>query len=63
VPKDFEGRIPDEIFSADHLMRFPMEYGAPTRGTSELTKSEVTVSAHDKEKILDQLRALGYLED
>jgi len=63
VPEDFEGRVPDEIFSADHLMRFPVQYGAATRSGGELPKPEGTVSAHDKEKILDQLRALGYLED
>jgi predicted AlkP superfamily phosphohydrolase/phosphomutase len=63
IPEDFEGRVRDEIFSADHLMRFPVQYGAASRNRDELEKPEGTVSAHDKEKILDQLRALGYLEE
>lgn len=63
VPEDFEGVVPDEIFGTDHLMQFPILYGAATLAAGELQKAEGTVSAHDKEKILDQLRALGYLEE
>jgi predicted AlkP superfamily phosphohydrolase/phosphomutase len=63
IPEDFEAKIPDGLFSPDHLRKNPVRFGDETRPVSELTKPAGEMSEDDKSKMLDQLRALGYLED
>ncbi len=64
IPEDFEGRIPEPLFTRDRLVSHPVRVGPPTQpiGRDPVPAAEVASDA-EKEKILDQLRALGYLED
>jgi predicted AlkP superfamily phosphohydrolase/phosphomutase len=61
VPSDFEGRVPEELFTKAHLAAHPVEIGPPTRqkGTSEDAEG---MSDGEKDKIMAQLQMLGYVE-
>jgi predicted AlkP superfamily phosphohydrolase/phosphomutase len=61
VPVDFEGRVPDAMFTKDHLAAHPIKIGAATniKGKSEDSSSMAT---DEKDKILAQLQMLGYME-
>lgn len=64
IPADFEGRLPQEIFTESWLRQRPPLHGAPTQGQQRspaLTPSH-TLEAEQDEVILSRLRALGYLE-
>jgi predicted AlkP superfamily phosphohydrolase/phosphomutase len=68
VPVNLEGTIPDDLLSGDYLMRNPIREGPPTAGARAVGEalkesSDNEMSEQDREKILDQLRLLGYLED
>jgi predicted AlkP superfamily phosphohydrolase/phosphomutase len=65
VPADFEGRVPDELFTTEHMMRHPVRIGAPTQSLTEAGAIQNTeeMSEEAKEKMYEQLKALGYLED
>jgi predicted AlkP superfamily phosphohydrolase/phosphomutase len=63
VPGDFEGHVPPHMFTDEMLAERPAEIGAPTLPVARAraaSASEVTDA--EREKILEQLRALGYLE-
>jgi hypothetical protein len=63
VPEDFEGSVPNDFFTAEHLRDFPIKPGAPTRPVEDgYTKSE-EMSEDEKAKIIDQLKMLGYMEE
>lgn len=63
IPEDFEARVPDGLFAREHLRAHPVRFGDQTRPVSEIGAPAGEMSDHDKSRILDQLRALGYLED
>ena len=68
VPANLEGTVPDDLLSEDHLMRHPVIEGPPTyesrlSGAPRDESPGNEMSEQDREKILDQLRLLGYLED
>lgn len=63
IPEDFEAQLPDDLFTRDHLRANAVRMGEATRPISEIGVPVGEMSDHDKSKILDQLRALGYLED
>lgn len=76
VPVDFEGRVPPDLWDPAHLAAHPVRFGPPTAALAggAVAESEAQTPApvgegddemdeEDKEHILDQLRALGYLED
>lgn len=64
IPADFEGQVIEAVFDPDYLQRHPVRLGAPTElpdsYVSRGAKSEV--DADGDEKILNRLRALGYVE-
>ncbi|HYR88123.1 MAG TPA: alkaline phosphatase family protein [Terriglobia bacterium] len=62
VPNDLEGEVPQHIFSDDHLARNPVRIGPSTYSVegSEVRGGEITDK--EKQKIIDQLRMLGYME-
>jgi predicted AlkP superfamily phosphohydrolase/phosphomutase len=64
VPENFEGRIPERLFTRETLVHQPVRVGPPTLpvGTQPAATAPEASDA-EREKILDQLRALGYLED
>ncbi len=65
VPADFEGAVPENLLTVDRLMRNPVRSGPPTldpRGSAPV-QTEETVPEQERQKILEQLKALGYLEE
>jgi len=64
VPEDFEGRVMDDIFEPDTLRKHPTTIGPPTLPLHESTPGATTMNLDraEEEKILNQLRALGYVE-
>ncbi len=66
VPEDWEGQVPETLYTADHLMRHPVRVGPATVASAEragISAEAEELSDAEKEKMLQQLRALGYLED
>ncbi|WP_126975415.1 alkaline phosphatase family protein [Frigidibacter oleivorans] len=69
IPSDLEGRIPEDLFTADWLASHPVKMGAATAaGAAAATAAPAPATpgaAEDeqREEILAQLRLLGYLED
>lgn len=61
VPSDFEGEVPRHLFTADEWAARPLATGeaahAVDRGADDGTPSDA-----EREKILEQMRALGYLD-
>ena len=68
VPSNFEGEMPLGLLTEEELRRNPVRLGAPTlqvrpgRSAHQDDPAE-EMSEKDREKILGQLRMLGYLED
>lgn len=64
VPEDFEGRVPPHLFTRDMIAKRPIQIGAPTQPVGRNRASTASVvSDAERDKILEQMRALGYLED
>jgi predicted AlkP superfamily phosphohydrolase/phosphomutase len=61
VPKDFEGVVPEGMFTTEHKALRPVIIGAPTAGAAGVDAS-VAMSADEQQKIMDQLQMLGYME-
>jgi predicted AlkP superfamily phosphohydrolase/phosphomutase len=61
VPEDFEGRVPDELFTAAHRAAHPVVIGPPTRKMKADDDAEA-MSDDEKDKIMAQLQMLGYVE-
>ncbi len=61
VPADFEGRVPESIFTEEHLAQKPVIIGAATAAQANADESE-NMSEDEKDKIIAQLRMLGYME-
>ena len=63
VPEDFEGRTPDNLFTDRFLLDHPLKVERSQAFAVASDRSEEEISDAEKQKIMDQLRALGYLED
>jgi predicted AlkP superfamily phosphohydrolase/phosphomutase len=61
VPSDFEGRVPEELFTEAHRAAHPVEIGPPTRPMRTDADAE-SMSASEKDQIMAQLQMLGYVE-
>jgi|CXWL01.1.fsa_nt_gi predicted AlkP superfamily phosphohydrolase/phosphomutase len=61
VPSDFEGKVPRTIFNEDYLAEHPIIIGAPTDQHIKNDES-ARIDEEEKEKIMAQLRLLGYME-
>jgi predicted AlkP superfamily phosphohydrolase/phosphomutase len=65
VPENFEGSVPDSLHTVESLMQRPVLSGPPTldlTGTAPV-HAEEPIPEQEREKILEQLKALGYLEE
>jgi len=61
VPSDFEGRVPDGLFTPAHLAGNPVKKGRAT--TAVQARSEQgAIDEDEKKKIMDQLQMLGYMD-
>ncbi len=66
VPEDFEGHIPEALFTGEWLMYNPPRSGpaaTPVGADTGPRTGDDDMPEEEKAHIMDQLRALGYLED
>jgi predicted AlkP superfamily phosphohydrolase/phosphomutase len=63
IPDDFEGQVAHACLEDDHLHAHPVHFGPPTQRMENGELKEATVSDSERQKILDQLAQLGYLEE
>ena len=61
VPSDFEGVVPPAMFTLGHKTAHPIVIGAPTAGGKKGVQIDA-MDADEKQKIMDQLQMLGYME-
>jgi len=61
VPSDFEGVVPPAMFTVGHKNAHPIVIGAPTNGKQGVQVDDA-MDADEKQKIMDQLQMLGYME-
>ena len=65
VPEDFEGTVPHQLFTEDFWAKNPLRKGAAAQGPADRggdADGDAGPSDAEREKILDQMRALGYLD-
>ena len=60
VPCDFEGQVPESIFTEQHLAKKPVVIGAETNSQVKDDESE-NMSEDEKVKLMAQLKMLGYM--
>ncbi len=61
VPADFEGSVPESIFTLQHLTERPVRRGAATN--AEVMVGDTEKMSHDeRDQIMGQLQMLGYME-
>ena len=53
--------IPEAAFTSAHLSECPVRSGPPTQATAKKDESE-EMSDHEKDKLMEQLQMLGYME-
>lgn len=61
VPSDFEGQVPEAMFTNEHKTVHPVVIGAATTGGGKDSAVE-GMSQEEQEKIMAQLQMLGYME-
>ena len=61
VPSDFEGRVPQELFTEEHHAKHPVVIGHPTQGQNA-DEDSASMSDKEKDQIMAQLQMLGYVE-
>lgn len=65
IPREFEGRLPEEIFTADHLAAHAVDRKSVDSLEMQEPSAADEVPAYDAEGekvLMERLRALGYLE-
>ena len=64
VPQDFEGRVRDQMFTDEMFDENPVLFGPPTQPVANARGAASSGATEaERAKILEQLRALGYLEN
>ena len=61
VPNDFDGEVPESIFTRDHLEKNPITIGSSTKTNGKNDQSD-SMSEEEKDKLMNQLTLLGYIE-
>ncbi len=61
VPSDFEGQVPEELFTDEHLAAHPIEIGPATQ-QNKADDDAASMSENEKDQIMAQLQMLGYME-
>ena len=62
VPEDFEGAVPRHLFTSDMWAKRSLRIGQAAHQISRDANAEQGPSEAEREKILEQMRALGYLD-
>lgn len=60
VPNDFEGKVPEAMFTDSHLSRKPVQIHGATHARGMREEAE-NMDDEEKRKLMDQLKMLGYL--
>lgn len=60
VPEDFDGRVPESVFTSQYLDENPIRIGAATTSENKVDESD-NMTEDEKEKLVTQLKMLGYL--
>lgn len=61
VPDDFDGQVAESAFTEDFLSKHPPVRGGGT-DAGQKDSTQETMSDKEKEKLMDQLKMLGYME-
>jgi hypothetical protein len=61
VPGDFEGKVPEAMFTQQHLVTHPVMIGTTTNRRAKDDET-ASMAEEEKEKIMAQLQMLGYME-
>ena len=61
VPSDFEGKVPQAMFTAEQLERRPIMIGSSTQGAAK-NDDAAAMGQDEKAQIMAQLQLLGYME-
>lgn len=62
VPRDFEGVVPETFFTDEHLGKHGVRIGAATLPVAQFEAPGGQIADDEKDKIIEQLRMLGYME-
>lgn len=62
VPSDFEGKVPEKMFEPAHLEKHPVKIGAATNDIRGTKNADDDIADEEKDKIMEQLQMLGYME-
>lgn len=62
VPENFEGTVPQALFTEAARADRPLRTGPPARAVDRHAEGDGGPSEAEREKILEQMRALGYLD-
>jgi len=62
VPDDFEGAVPQRLFTPAYWARHPLQKGPAARPAMRETDAVPGPSEDEREQILEQMRTLGYLD-
>jgi len=62
VPADFEGKVAESFLTSDRRRSHPVRIGSPTLPVKDGEVQSGDMGDADKEKILQQLQLLGYME-
>jgi predicted AlkP superfamily phosphohydrolase/phosphomutase len=62
VPADFEGRVIEDSLTPEQLMAKPVRVGLPTIAGGQTGSADAAMASDEKEKLLEQLKMLGYMD-
>ena len=67
VPQDLEGRVPEGLFTSEHLAHHPFESGPPTLTPDPFpehrpSRDEKALEEEAEAEVMARLKALGYVE-
>ncbi len=60
IPDDFEGQVPQSVFTEQYLAEHPVLKGGAT--ILQKNESSESISENEKDKLMAQLKLLGYIE-
>ena len=61
IPEDFEGQVPVDFFTEEHLRSHPVIEGGVTQSVAGTVTGEA-MEEDEKDKLMAQLQMLGYVD-
>lgn len=62
VPSDFEGVVPPQMFTKEHLAAKPVAIGPATVAVNDSSRTDEKMSEEEQQNLIKQLELLGYME-